>query len=131
MNGRYRNCAISCDEVRGSIGTMLLERSIEWHTHPVFAFRKGDGYEHITWYTLLRDVVSIVDFLNKKKITKGDRIAVLSPNNYSMLAWELAVASMGAISVPIFAKYDVKHIDHILTNSEPVAMFIEGEERLA
>ncbi|MCP4154767.1 MAG: long-chain fatty acid--CoA ligase, partial [bacterium] len=30
-----------------------------------------------------------------------------------------------------FAKYDVKHIDHILTNSEPVAMFIEGEERLA
>jgi hypothetical protein len=35
-----------------------------------------------------------------------------------MLLWELAAASMGAISVPIFAGYDLKNVDYILGDAE-------------
>lgn len=131
MNGRYRNSPIPLEDITATIGTMILERAIEWPDHPVFAYRKESQYILISWQKFLKDIVSIVDFLHKKGVRKADRVAVLSTNNYPMLAWEIAVASMGAISVPIFFGYDTGHIDYILKHAEPCAMLIDGEERLA
>ncbi len=131
MVGRYRNSSIPLEETRGTIGTMLLERAIEWHDHPVFATRNDSGYRYISWHTFLTDIVSIVNLLHSKGIRKEDRVAVLSPNSYPMLVWEMAVTSMGAISVPIFAGYDTQHIDSILNHCEPAAIYIDGDERLA
>ncbi|MDQ1350296.1 MAG: hypothetical protein QG657_597 [Acidobacteriota bacterium] len=131
MNGRYRNSPIPLEDITGTIGTMILERAIEWPDHPVFAYREQSGYVPVSWHALLKDVVSIVNFLQTTGIKKRDRVAVLSPNSYAMLVWELAVTSMGSISVPIFAGYDAPHIDYILNHAEPIAIFINGEERLS
>lgn len=131
MIGRYRNSAIPLGETRGTIGSMLLERGIEWPDHTVFAMREESGYRPVSWHTFLNDIVSVADFLHSRGIRKGDRAAVLSPNSYAMLVWEMAVTSMGAISVPIFAGYDTRHIDYILGHSEPAAIFIDGDDRLA
>jgi long-subunit acyl-CoA synthetase (AMP-forming) len=131
MNGRYRNSPIPLEDITGTIGTMILERAIEWPDHPVFAYREQAGYVPVSWHALLKDVVSFVNFLQTTGIKKRDRVAVLSPNSYAMLVWELAVTSMGAISVPIFAGYDTPHIDYILNHAEPIAIFINGEERLS
>jgi len=131
MNGRYRNSPIPLGEINGTIGTMILERAIEWPDHAVFAYRDQSDYKRISWQTFLWDIVSTVDFLHDHGVKKGDRIAVLSPNSYPMLVWEMAVTTMGAISVPIFAAYDTIHIDYILNHAEPVAILVDGVERLA
>jgi len=130
MNGRYRNSGIMLEEVKGTIGTLILERAIEWPDHPVFGFRKESTYETVSWQTFFKDITSMVSFLHSQEIRKGDRVAVFSPNTYAMLVWEISVTSMGAISVPIFCGYDVDHADYILLHAEPTAIFIDGESRL-
>ena len=77
MIGRYKNSPVPLEEIRGTVGTMLLERAIEWHDHPVFATRDESGYRHISWHTFLTDIVSIVNLLHSKGVRKGDRVAVL------------------------------------------------------
>ncbi|MGE5339930.1 MAG: AMP-dependent synthetase/ligase [Candidatus Omnitrophota bacterium] len=132
MNGRYRNSPIPLDDPIGTIGTMILERAIEWSDDPIFAYRDSDDndYKPVTWKRMLHDVVSLADFFRHQGIKKGDHVAVLSANNYAMLVWELAVTSMGAISVPIFAGYYTPQIDYILNHAEPDAILVEGAERL-
>jgi long-subunit acyl-CoA synthetase (AMP-forming) len=130
MNGRYRNSGVPLEEVKGTVGTMILERAIEWPNHTVFAHRNGSEYKTVSWNMFYKDIISIASFLHSVDIQKGDRVAVLSPNSYAMLVWEMAVTSMGAISVPIFCNYDIDNIDYILLHSEPSAIYIDGEERL-
>jgi long-subunit acyl-CoA synthetase (AMP-forming) len=130
MNGKYRNSPIPLAANTGTIGTMILERADSWPDHPLFAWREQGGYQTVSWQKFLMDIGTLSDFLWERGIKKGMRAAVFSPNSYAMLVWEAAVTSMGAISVPIYAGYNVANIDYILNHAEPSAVFIDGKERL-
>jgi len=131
MDGRYKNSPVPLEEITGTIGSMILERAIEWPDHAVLAHREGSAFVPVCWRALLKDVVSVVGFLDARGTRKGDRVAVLSPNSYAMLVWELAVTSMGGMSVPIFAGHHTPQIDYILRHSEVSGIFVDGGERLA
>ncbi len=106
-------------------------RAREWPDHAVLAYRDAaDVYTPVTWSAFLDDLASTVAFLHEKGLGKGDRAVVLSPNSYAMLVWEMAAISMGVVSVPIFASYDARNVDRILSHAEPQAIYVDGEERL-
>lgn len=131
MPSRYKNCPIPLGKVTRNFGTMLLERARKWPNSAVFAHRLGGPeYIPVSWSKLQEDVSSLIDFLASREVAAGDRVATFSSNCYEMLAWELAVTSMGAVSVPVFAGYDVGNLDYILAHSEPKAIMVNSEERL-
>ncbi len=131
MNGHYRNSPIPLGPVTRSFGVMLARQFRRLPHHPVFAYPDPQGQYHtIDWQTFYGDICSVATFLHEQGIGKGDRVAVFSPNSYQMLVWEMAVTSMGAVSVPIFAGYDVKNLDYILGHAEPRAIYLDGDERL-
>ncbi|MCK4412685.1 MAG: AMP-binding protein [Candidatus Eisenbacteria sp.] len=130
--GRYGNSPRRLGRLVSSIGALLTQRAQRWPDHPVIAFRDAQGtYAPVSWRAFLDDVAALATFLHAQGIRKGDRAAVFSPNSYPMLLWEMAVTSMGAISVPIFAGYDARNVDSILGHAEPKAIYIDGDERLA
>ncbi len=130
-NGQYRTSPNPLGSIDKSIGTMLTKRAKRWPDHPVLAYRdENDRYDPVTWDTFYSDMASLAAFLHENGIEKGDRCAVLSPNSYNMLVWEMAVTSMGAVSVPIFQGYDAKNVDFILTHAEPKAIYVDGDQRL-
>jgi long-subunit acyl-CoA synthetase (AMP-forming) len=130
MNGKYRNSPIPLAADTGTIGTMILERAGAWPDHALFAGREQGGFHAVSWRQFLLDIAGLSNFLWERGVKKGERVAVFSPNSYAMLVWETAVTSMGAISVPIYAGYNVANIDYILNHAEPSVIFIDGEERL-
>jgi len=131
ITGRYRASHRPLGRIDTSIGSMLGKRANRWPDHPVLAYRdESDRYAPITWREFQNDLASIATFLSQRGIGKGDRVSVFSPNSYEMLAWEMAVTSMGAVSVPIFQGYDAKNVDYILSHAEPKAIYVDGEARL-
>jgi|Deesub1362B_J571_1020462.scaffolds.fasta_scaffold02261_4 long-subunit acyl-CoA synthetase (AMP-forming) len=130
MIGQYCNSPVPLGNVLKNIGIMLWKRAKNWPEHPVFAWRGGDRYVPVSWSRFLHDVMAVATFLHQKGVKIQDRVAVFSPNSYEMLVWEMAVTSMGAISVPIFAGYDQPHVEFILDNARPVALYVDGEDRL-
>jgi long-subunit acyl-CoA synthetase (AMP-forming) len=130
MNGKYRNSPVPLAADTGTIGAMVLERAAAWPEHPVFAHREQGRYKTVSWRRFLEDIAALSGFLRERGLAKGERAAVFSPNSYAMLVWETAVTSMGAISVPIYAGYHPAHIEYILKQTEPLAILVDGEERL-
>lgn len=131
MNGTYRSSPIPLTDADGTVGAMLSERAVDWPDHPVLAHRQGGGYKTVCWHSFFKNIVAVADFLHRQGVRRGDRVAVLSLNSYVMLCWEMAVTSMGAVSVPIFFGYDSQHIDYILGHAEPTAILVDTPERLA
>ena len=132
INGQYGASAKPLGKFVSSIGMLLTDRAARWPNAPVLSHRDlHDDYQPILWSSFLDDVTAIATFLHEQGIGKADRIAVFSPNSYQMLVWEMAVTSMGAVSVPIFAGYDDRNVAAILHHAEPRAIYVDGEMRLA
>ena len=131
ITGQYCISPNPLGKIDASIGSMLLKRGKKWADHPVLAYRdESDEYFKISWSSFIDHLSSIASFLTENGVKKGDRIAVFSPNSYQMLAWEMAVTSMGAISVPIFQGYGHKSVDFILNHAEPKGIYVHGDDRL-
>jgi len=128
--GKYKNCPIPLPPYEPSIGVMLFDRLERWPDHGMVATRSSDGpYRPVSWGRAMGDIAATAVFLRQLGVEPGDRVAVFSPNSYAMLVWELAVVSMGSVSVPIFADYDEKRLEFILRHSQPKTILAGGEER--
>ena len=69
-----------------------------------------------SWGALEERVRAIAAGLVAEGLAHGDRVAVVSPNSLEMLVAELAVLSLGAVSVPIFPEYGPEILQHCLSD---------------
>ncbi len=88
-----------------NLAAMLNANAERLADRPMYQEVVGDDYVPLTWRQFQRDVARIQSSLIARGLKSGDRVAILSPNRREMLELELAVMSMGAIAVPIFAGY--------------------------
>ncbi|WP_102348619.1 class I adenylate-forming enzyme family protein [Bacillus sp. Marseille-P3661] len=73
------------------------------------------------------DIDQVAAVLSCKGIQKGDRVALSLPNWYETATIFFATAKIGAILVPFNPNYKSHELNHILTNSEPKAIFISDK----
>ena len=67
-------------------------------------------------------------FLFKKNVKKGDRIFLLSSSRSEWFLIDIAIQSMGAITVPSFTTNNISDNKFIIEDSKPKIIFIENDE---
>jgi long-chain acyl-CoA synthetase len=67
---------------------------------------------------------SIISLLEKLEIQTGDRVALLSSNMPNWGIAYFAIASMGAVVVPILPDFSETEIENVLAHSEAKAIFV-------
>jgi len=101
-----------------SIGTMLEQRASAFSSRPILQEKGPDDIYHpITWEELFQLISNVGATLLSMGVQRGDRVAILSENRSEMLIQEMAVMSIGALSVPIFAGYFPHQIEFILNHA--------------
>jgi long-chain acyl-CoA synthetase len=97
------------------------------HTHslgravrhfPEHAALRADG-SHSTFRQLHDRVAGIVAALSGYGFERGDRLALLLPNEAEYLELIYACAWLGVTAIPLNARSSVVEIDHILTDADP------------
>ncbi len=83
--------------------------------------------QRITFGELFDQVNIVAGWLNRKRVQKGDRIAVLAKNYPQYLTLMGSIAASGAIMVPINFRLSADEIAHNLTNTEPVMIFVDPD----
>jgi long-chain acyl-CoA synthetase len=88
---------------------------------PVLSFV---GEEPLTYSDMAQRVKSVIAFLKKHGIDKGDRVAILSANMPNWGVAFFAITSMGAVVVPILPDFSNEEVKNVLLHSEAKAVFI-------
>ncbi|MEW6455612.1 MAG: AMP-binding protein [Acidobacteriota bacterium] len=118
MNSIVLKSNIPLGEIYPNIGIMLRERKEKFFNNFVLQEKREGKFQKYKWYEFYHEISIVGTSLIEMGIKKGDKIAVLSRNRKEMLVLELAVMSIGAISVPIFSEYPAFQIDYILSHSD-------------
>ncbi|HOW82665.1 MAG TPA: long-chain fatty acid--CoA ligase [Spirochaetota bacterium] len=85
------------------------------------AYKKDGKYTDISWNEMNAMVHKLGWYLMSIGVKKGDRVGLFSSNRYEWWVGDLAITSIGAINVPIYATNSAEEARYILDHSESVA----------
>ncbi len=83
-----------------------------------FLWRKQDGaFQPMRWARVAADVRALARGLIALGVKPGDRVALIAENRPEWLISDLAIMSVGAITVPAFSTNTIDDNRHVLTHS--------------
>ncbi|MBP7173838.1 MAG: long-chain fatty acid--CoA ligase [Cloacibacterium sp.] len=104
--------------------SLIIENTVKIPTHPALSFQKEGSWKTYTWEELLIQINKTTNGLIQTGIKKGDCIGIFSQNSKDWLIFDLAVQSIGAITVPIYATNNVEQTDFIIRQTEMKAILV-------
>lgn len=82
------------------------------------------GQKPITYGEMDKKVKSLIAFMEKHNIKQGDKVVILSANMPNWGIAYFAIASMGAIVVPILPDFSEEEVKNVVEHSETKAAFV-------
>jgi long-chain acyl-CoA synthetase len=80
------------------------------------------------WFERLREVALALEALD---IRAGDRIAIVSESRPEWLLVDLAILTLGAVTVPVYPTLGARQVCSILQDATPRLVFVSGAEQVA
>jgi len=94
------------------------------------SYKTGGRYVDISWNRMNTMVRNLAAFLISRGIQPGDRVAIFSPNRYEWWVSDLAILSIGAVDVPIYATNSAEEAYYVLQHSESKGCLAGAAEHL-
>jgi long-chain acyl-CoA synthetase len=99
--------------------------------YPAYLVQSDSGWREIGWTEAAERVEDYANGLLALGIRKGDAVAIIGQTTLDWTLFDLALAQIGAIGVPIYANSSARDAAYILGHSESVAVLCEDAEQLA
>ena len=113
------------------MGAIFQNRVQEYGDKTLVKYKNTQGaWEELSWNTLNSMVRDIGMFLINKEIQPGDKVALFSPNRYEWWIADLAIISVGAVNVPIYATNSPEECRYIIENSDSKMCFVGTGEHM-
>ncbi|HPD21307.1 MAG TPA: long-chain fatty acid--CoA ligase [Desulfomonilia bacterium] len=113
------------------MGAIFQNRVQELGDKACVAYKNAQGvYTDISWRQMNEMVRKVGYYLLSKGIKPGDKVALFSPNRYEWWVVDLAILSIGAVNVPIYATNSAHEARYIIINSDAVMCFVGEREHL-
>ena len=111
---------------------LIFQARVETYGERVCVMYKKDGvYTDISWNAMNDMVRRFSFYLLSLGVKKGDRIALFSENRYEWWIADLAILSVGAVTVPVYSTNSSEEAAYILGNSESVTCIVSDEDILS
>ena len=111
-----------------SIPAVFHNRVEQFGDRAIVAYKKDGVYTDISWKEMGQMVRNLGYFLINKGIKPGDKVCLFSPNRYEWWVTDLAILSIGAVNVPIYATNSAEESRYIIDNSDAVMCFTATKE---
>ncbi len=114
-----------------SMGAIFQNRVQEYGERTLVMYKGTKGiWEEISWNSMNEMVRNLGYYLISKGIKPGDKVALFSPNRYEWWVADLAILSIGAVNVPIYATNSVAECAYIIDNSDSKICFAGTREQM-
>ncbi len=108
---------------------MFFEKSKEMKDKP-YLWKKNSNniFESLSWEDVELSVKSIAKSLIDLGVLKGDRVVILSENRPEWQIADLAIMSIGAITVPVYTTSTTADYSHVINHSGARCMIISSHD---
>jgi long-chain acyl-CoA synthetase len=106
----------------------MLDRTIEKYPNKTAFIWKEDGiYQKMTYRTFWQKITHAASGLHHLGIQEQDKVAIISNSNPMWGVTDFALASINAVSVPIYPTLPTNQVRYILENADVRAVVVENE----
>lgn len=114
-----------------SMGAIFQNRVQQYGDKALVSFKNKDNvWEELSWNQMNEKVRNLGGYLLSKGVKPGDKIALFSPNRYEWWVADLAILSIGAVNVPIYATNSAQECRYIIDNSDSIMCFVGTKEHM-
>ncbi len=113
-----------------SMAAIFQNRVAELGNRACVMFKKDGKWVDLTWNDMNKMVHDLAYYLLSIGVKKGDRIGLFSPNRYEWWVADLAILSIGAVNVPIYATNSAEESEYVLQNSESRLCFVGTKDHM-
>jgi long-chain acyl-CoA synthetase len=97
----------------------------------IVAYKNKEGvYTDISWNEMNEMVRNLGYFLLSRGVQPGEKVSLFSPNRYEWWVADMAILSIGAVNVPIYATNSAEESRYIIENSDAKMCFVATKEHM-
>ncbi len=102
---------------------IFFNNSELYENKTLFGFKINSNWEHLSWKQSADLVLNISSALHDLGVKKNDKISIIAENSYKWCVLDLAIISLGAITVPGYTTSNEEEISYLLSHSETSIVF--------
>ena len=106
---------------------LFFENSLLYQNKTLFGFKKDGEWSHISWNEASNLVQDLSVGLYEIGVRKNDKISIIAENSYKWCVVDLAIISLGAITVPGYTTSNEDEIFYLLSHSEASVVFLNSK----
>ncbi|MDC3088752.1 long-chain fatty acid--CoA ligase [Alphaproteobacteria bacterium] len=106
---------------------LFFENSLLYQNKTLFGFKKDGQWSHISWNEASNLVQDLSIGLHEIGVRKNDKISIIAENSYKWCVVDLAIISLGAITVPGYTTSNEDEIFYLLSHSEASVVFLNSK----
>ena len=110
-----------------TLSQIFFENSLLYKDKKLFGFKKGGEWHHVYWNKASDLVQNLSVGLREIGIKKNDKISIIAENSYKWCVTDLAIISLGAITVPGYTTSNEDEIFYLLSHSESSVVFVNSK----
>ena len=112
-----------------NIAEFLNKNAEKFPTKSAIGFKKKEQWKEIHWSDFRRMVFKTANALREAGISANDRVAIYSDNSAEWIVFDLAVLSLGAVTVPIYSTNNLDQAAYILNEAECRIILVGNQEQ--
>ena len=110
-----------------TLSQIFFENSLLYQDKKLFGFKKGGEWNHVSWNKASDLVQNLSVGLHEIGVKKNDKISIIAENSYKWCVTDLAIISLGAITVPGYTTSNEDEIFYLLSHSESSVVFVNSK----
>jgi long-chain acyl-CoA synthetase len=96
---------------------------------PAIWFRRDGQVVEKNWSEVARNVAQFAGGLKLRGVSRGDKVALASPNCYEWIVCDLAILSLGAVNVPIHNSLTGRQMRFQIDDCGAIVVIVDGKEQ--
>lgn len=97
-----------------SLVQIFHNRAKSWPQKTAFRYKLSGEYRDFSWQRSLLEIKELTQGLSALGVARGDRVAILSRNRPEWIYSDLALMTLGAISVPLYVNSPQEPLEYIM-----------------
>jgi len=114
-------------KTQNTLFSMFLDTYEKYRDNTAFIYKVDGQQFEVSYEKLFEDVLILSRAFKSKGVKKGSKVMFLCDNRYGWIVSDLAMVSLGAISIPRGSDTPTQELEFIITHAQADFLILESE----